>query len=59
MDKVMEIAGRYNLLVVEDTAQSIESYYRRKPLGGIAISDVSASTKQKMFSVVKEVCLLL
>ena len=41
MDKIMEIAGRYNLLVVEDAAQSIDSYYtspktgERKPLGGI------------------------
>lgn len=41
MDKIMEIAGRYNLLVVEDAAQAIDSYYtspktgERKPLGGI------------------------
>ena len=41
MDKIMDIAGRHNLLVIEDAAQSIDSYYtspktgERKPLGGI------------------------
>lgn len=27
MDKIMDIAGRYNLFVVEDAAQAIDSYY--------------------------------
>lgn len=35
MDTIMEIARRHNLLVVEDAAQSIESFYKGKPLGGI------------------------
>lgn len=35
MDKIMEIANRHNLLVVEDAAQAIDSYYKGKPLGGI------------------------
>ena len=35
MDKIMEIANRHNLLVVEDAAQAIDSFYKRKPLGGI------------------------
>lgn len=35
MDKIMEIANRHNLFVVEDAAQAIDSYYRGKPLGGI------------------------
>ena len=44
MDKIMEIANRHNLLVVEDAAQAVDSYYQsvqctvygvRKPLGGI------------------------
>lgn len=35
MDKVMEIANRYGILVVEDAAQAIDSYYKGKPLGGI------------------------
>ena len=41
MDKIMEIANRHNLLVVEDAAQAIDSYYtsnithQTKPLGTI------------------------
>lgn len=35
MDKIMEIANRHNLLVVEDAAQAIDSFYKGKPLGGI------------------------
>lgn len=34
MDKIMEIAKRHNLLVVEDAAQAIDSYYKGRPLGG-------------------------
>jgi dTDP-4-amino-4,6-dideoxygalactose transaminase len=35
MDVIMDIAKRYNLLVVEDAAQAIDSYYKHQPLGGI------------------------
>ena len=35
MDKILEIANKYNLLVIEDAAQSIDSYYKGKPLGSI------------------------
>lgn len=35
MDAVMDIANRHHLLVVEDAAQAIDSYYKGKPLGGI------------------------
>lgn len=35
MDAIMDIAKRYNLLVVEDAAQAIDSYYKGKPLGSI------------------------
>ncbi len=35
MDKIMEIAARHNILVVEDAAQAIDSFYKGKPLGGI------------------------
>lgn len=35
MDQIMEIANRHNILVVEDAAQSIDSYYKGRPLGGI------------------------
>ncbi|WP_430817675.1 dTDP-4-amino-4,6-dideoxygalactose transaminase [Carboxylicivirga sp. RSCT41] len=35
MDKIMDIADRHNLFVIEDAAQAIDSYYRDKPLGSI------------------------
>lgn len=40
MDKIMELAKKYNLYVVEDAAQAIDNYYTgkdgiRKPLGSI------------------------
>ena len=35
MDKVMALAGKYNLYVVEDAAQAINSRYNDKWLGGI------------------------
>lgn len=35
MDKIMEIANKYNLIVVEDAAQAIDSYYKERPLGSI------------------------
>lgn len=35
MDRIMNIAARHNLLVVEDAAQSIDSYYRGRALGSI------------------------
>ena len=35
MDRLMALAHRYNLLVIEDAAQAIDSYYKGRPLGGI------------------------
>ena len=35
MDKIMDIANKHNLLVVEDAAQAIDSYYKGRPLGTI------------------------
>lgn len=35
MDKIMDIAHRHNLLVVEDAAQAVDSYYKGRPLGSI------------------------
>lgn len=35
MDAIMAIAKKHNLLVVEDAAQAVDSYYKGKPLGGI------------------------
>ena len=35
MDPIMDLARKYNLLVIEDAAQAIDSYYKGKPLGSI------------------------
>lgn len=35
MDVIMDIANRYGIIVVEDAAQAVDSYYKGKPLGGI------------------------
>ena len=35
MDRIMEIVNRHNILVVEDAAQAIDSYYKGRPLGSI------------------------
>ena len=35
MDFIMEIAGRHNILVIEDAAQGILSTYKGRPLGSI------------------------
>ena len=40
MDKIMDLAAKYNLFVVEDAAQAVEAYYTgrdgiKKPLGSI------------------------
>lgn len=35
MDRIMDIADRHHLLVVEDAAQAIDSYYKGRPLGTI------------------------
>ena len=35
MDAIMEVAKKHNLIVVEDAAQAIDSYYKGQPLGGI------------------------
>lgn len=35
MDAIMNLAEKYNLLVVEDAAHCVDSFYKGKPLGGI------------------------
>ena len=35
MDKIMDLATKYNLYVIEDAAQAIDSYYKGRPLGSI------------------------
>jgi len=33
MDKVLDVAKRHNIFVIEDAAQAIDSYYKGRPLG--------------------------
>lgn len=40
MDAIMDIARRHGLIVIEDAAQSIDSFYKGRPLG--SIGDMSA-----------------
>lgn len=35
MDRIMEIADRHGLIVIEDAAQGIDSFYKGRPLGSI------------------------
>lgn len=35
MDAIMRLAEKYNLFVVEDAAQAVDSYYKGRPLGSI------------------------
>ena len=35
MDPILDLANKYNLLVIEDAAQAIDSFYRGLPLGSI------------------------
>ena len=35
MDAIMDLAAKYNLIVIEDAAQAIDSFYKGKPLGSI------------------------
>ena len=35
MDPIMQLAKKNNLIVIEDAAQAIDSYYHEKPLGAI------------------------
>lgn len=35
MDPIMDMANKYKLLVIEDAAQAIDSFYKGKPLGSI------------------------
>lgn len=35
MDKLMQLADKHNLFVIEDAAQAIDSYYKDRPLGSI------------------------
>ncbi|MDZ7717887.1 MAG: aminotransferase class V-fold PLP-dependent enzyme [Balneolaceae bacterium] len=59
LDIIMDLANRYNLLVIEDAAQAIESKYKDKPLGSIGHMAAFSFHKQKISMPVKVVCWLL
>ena len=48
MDKIMDIANRHNLFVVEDAAQAIDSYYKGKPLGGIGHFGLNCTIRENL-----------
>ena len=58
MDKIMDIANRHNLFVVEDAAQAIDSYYKGKPLGGIGHFGCFSMKRRMLLLEVKVDCLL-
>lgn len=35
MDEILEMADKFNISVVEDAAQAVDSYYKGRPLGGL------------------------
>lgn len=35
MDAILDVANKYHLMVVEDAAQAVDSYYKGRPLGSI------------------------
>nr|WP_272943632.1 aminotransferase class I/II-fold pyridoxal phosphate-dependent enzyme [Hippea alviniae] len=57
MDKIMKVANKYNLYVIEDAAQGMISYYKEKPLGTklLDILELIVFTKPKITPVVVEV----
>lgn len=59
MDVIMEIANRYNLLVVEDAAQGIMSAYNNKPLGTIGHLGTYSFHETKNFTSAGEGGLLI
>ena len=58
MDAIMALAEKHNLLVVEDAAHCIDSFYKGRPLGSIGHWALSLSMRPKTSVVVKVVCAL-
>ena len=56
MDKILALAKKYNLLVIEDAAQAIDSFYKEKPLGSIGDLGCLVFMKPKISNVAKEDC---
>lgn len=59
MDKIMELADRYNLKVVEDAAQGVMSEYKGKALGTIGDFGCFSFHETKNYSMGEGGCLLI
>lgn len=59
MDKIMEIAKKYNLKVVEDAAQGVMSTYHGRPLGTIGDFGCFSFHETKNYSMGEGGCLLI
>lgn len=59
MDKIMEIAGKYHLKVIEDAAQGVLSSYKGKPLGTIGDFGCYSFHETKNYSMGEGGCLLI
>ena len=59
MDKILQIARKYNLAVVEDAAQAIDSFYKGVPLGAIGDMGAYSFHETKNFTSAGEGGLLL
>ena len=56
MNKILDIAKKHNLLLIEDAAHAIDSYYYDKPLGSIGDMGTFSFMKLKIFIAVKAAC---
>lgn len=59
MDKILELAERYNLKVVEDAAQGVMSEYKGQPLGSIGDFGCFSFHETKNYSMGEGGCLLI
>lgn len=59
MDKIMEIAGKYNLCVIEDAAQGVMSTYKGRALGAIGDYGCYSFHETKNYSMGEGGALLL
>ena len=59
MDKIMEIANKYSLKVIEDAAQGVMSEYKGQPLGTIGDYGCFSFHETKNYSMGEGGCLLI
>lgn len=59
MDTIMDIAARHNLIVIEDAAQGVMSYYKGQALGSIGDYGCFSFHETKNYSMGEGGCLLI